>query len=48
MMVMISNEAKEDAVKTALKPTEQDVPPDGEAGEEDGTNQTKESDDKTP
>ena len=45
---MISNKAEEEATKTVPKPTEQDAPLDGEAGEEDGANPAKESDDKAP
>ena len=44
---MLSDEAEEEAVEMAPKPAEQDAPQDGEAGEEDSANQTKESDDKT-
>ena len=45
---MISNEVKEDATKMALKPTDQDIPPDGEVGEEYGANPIKEPDSKAP
>ena len=45
---MISDEAKEEGTRMVLKPTEQDTPPDGKAGEGDGANPAKASDDKAP
>ena len=45
---MISDEVEVDATETAPKPTDQDTPPDGEVGEEDGASPVKEPDSKAP
>ena len=45
---VISDKAKEEVTKMVPKSTEQNAPPDGQAGEGDGANPAKESDDKAP